>query len=311
MKPLVKAMREPSFLETQNDTPNAESPSSESGWESSWESVFVFPVTSETSSSVTESEPTAKPVAQPTTKSPEPSIVGNCSGVRRWVSAGAIVAIGGYVGYEYLRSIDFDLARMTTSIANAIAQRPSHDDASASNPSNVAPPESIVTSSNLVSVLSPPTKVEESSARRLLEAAFVQASQHDFTSAIELLHQISANTSVYSQAQYKIEQYTQARDMQARVWFYRALELGKTGNFKAARAYLTQIPETTSVFESARKKLEEYQQAIDRQAMFWFQQGFQLAQQGQVQQAIAYWQQIPIGTPAYELARSQLTQYAI
>ena len=149
----------------------------------------------------------------------------------------------------------------------------------------------------------------ELNAFNAMQDAYTQAEQRNFATALALLAQIPEGTSVYSQAQTKIAEYTQYQNTQASSWLRQAEALAKIEDFSRAQVYLGQIPEGTSVYTTARTKMTEYAEKQNTQANTWIEQASKLASEGNFSGAIDTLDRVPLGTTAYTTAKAKITEY--
>lgn len=113
----------------------------------------------------------------------------------------------------------------------------------------------------------------ENQAQQLLQHAYQQAIQKDFTAALHSLKQISPETPTGAKLQPKLAEYKQKQQIKADSLLQKAYALGAQRDFSSALKYLAQIPEDTPAYEKAQIKLAEYAQkqdfkeAVERQVM--------------------------------------------
>lgn len=94
------------------------------------------------------------------------------------------------------------------------------------------------------------TQKENIKSEYLLQEAYSRAATSDFTGALEYLKQIPQDTPTYSQAQKKIEEYTEKQRMLAHRLLQRASHRLNVQDFTGAIAYLPQITENPSANQS-------------------------------------------------------------
>ncbi|HEY9605968.1 MAG TPA: serine/threonine-protein kinase [Allocoleopsis sp.] len=113
----------------------------------------------------------------------------------------------------------------------------------------------------------------ENQAQQLLQQAYQQAKQKDFTAALNSLKQISPETPTGTKIKPKLAEYQQKQQVKADALLQKAYDLGAQRDFGSAIKYLSQIPEDTPAYEKAQIKLAEYSQkqdfkeAVERQVM--------------------------------------------
>lgn len=113
----------------------------------------------------------------------------------------------------------------------------------------------------------------ENQAQELLQQAYQQAKQKDFTAALNSLKQISSETPTGAKIKPKLAEYQQKQQVKADALLQKAYDLGAQRDFSSAIKYLAQIPQDTPAYEKAQIKLAEYSQkqdfkeAVERQVM--------------------------------------------
>lgn len=98
----------------------------------------------------------------------------------------------------------------------------------------------------------------EGEAQQLLQQAYQQAAQKDFAGAIALLKQIPQETPTGSKIQPKLKEYAQKQQIKAEHLLQQAYQLASQKDFNGALKYLSQVPEDTPTYETARAKMTEY-----------------------------------------------------
>ncbi|MGQ4647510.1 hypothetical protein [Lyngbya aestuarii] len=112
----------------------------------------------------------------------------------------------------------------------------------------------------------------ENEAKNLLQQAYQQAAQKNFTEAIVLLKKISPETSTGAQIKPKLTEYQQKQEIKAKSLLQKAYGLAVKRDFIGAQKYLSEIPQNTAAYETAKVKLAEYSQKqnsleeVERQA---------------------------------------------
>ncbi|MGD2180970.1 protein kinase domain-containing protein [Lusitaniella coriacea] len=100
----------------------------------------------------------------------------------------------------------------------------------------------------------------DTEAQRLLDKAFAQARNREFTRAIANLQQISPHTALGEKIQPKLTEYRHKQQVRAKALLQQAYNLAAQRDFLGAIYFLEQISPDTSVGAIARAKLEEYGQ---------------------------------------------------
>ncbi|HEY9724985.1 MAG TPA: serine/threonine-protein kinase [Chroococcales cyanobacterium] len=103
----------------------------------------------------------------------------------------------------------------------------------------------------------------EHQAQELLQQAYQQARQKDFTAALNSLKQIYPETPTGTKIKPKLAEYQQKQQVKADALLQKAYELGAQRDFSSALKYLAQISEDTPAYEKAQIKLAEYSQKQD------------------------------------------------
>ncbi|MBD0344645.1 MAG: protein kinase [Coleofasciculus sp. Co-bin14] len=98
----------------------------------------------------------------------------------------------------------------------------------------------------------------EKEAQKLVQKAYKQASQRDFTGAIASLKQISPDTPTGAKIQPKLTEYKQKQQVKADHLLIQAYEQASKRNFSSALKYLSQVPEDTPAYNKAQAKIGEY-----------------------------------------------------
>ena len=135
------------------------------------------------------------------------------------------------------------------------------------------------------------------------------AMEGQFAAAIVELQQIPATSPHYDLAQTKIAEYTQSRDVRARVSLQIAYDLAAAGDFGGALAFLNEIPSESAIYTTVQQKRLEYTQKRDTQAQTWLYRAKNLAMGMQYEEAIAILRVIPQGTSVYGEAKQKVLEY--
>lgn len=113
----------------------------------------------------------------------------------------------------------------------------------------------------------------EVEAQSLLQQAYQEAAQKNFTNALTLLKQIPRQTPTGAEVQPKVAEYRRKQQIQAEAILQKAYGQAAEKEFVIALQYLSQIPEGTPTYFKARVKQAEYsrkqdlQEDVQRQAM--------------------------------------------
>lgn len=120
-------------------------------------------------------------------------------------------------------------------------------------------------------VLAAKPKLEEE-AQSLLQQAYKQAREKDFTGALAYLKQIPLETPTGAKIKPKLDEYSQKQQVRADYLLQRAYEQSGKRDFSSALKYLAQIPQETPAYEKAQAKIAEYslkqtfKEEVERQA---------------------------------------------
>ncbi|MGD1903852.1 MAG: hypothetical protein ACFB9N_16615 [Geitlerinemataceae cyanobacterium] len=139
--------------------------------------------------------------------------------------------------------------------------------------------------------------------------ARTQAMSGQFAAALIELHQIPSDSPSYALAQEKIAEYTQARDIRARVLLQTAFDLAAAGDFSGALSFLSEIPAEASVYATVAEKRIEYTEKLEVQAQTQLYRAELLAEDGRHADASALLRAIPRGTASYSDAKQRILEY--
>ncbi len=139
--------------------------------------------------------------------------------------------------------------------------------------------------------------------------AKTQAMEGQFAAAIVELQKIPPTSPHYDPAQTKITEYTQSRDVRARVSLQVAYDLAAAGDFSGALAFLSEIPAESSIHSTVQQKRLEYTQKRDIQAKTWLYRAKNLAIELKYDEAITVLRMIPQGTSVYGEAKQKIMEY--
>jgi serine/threonine protein kinase len=98
-------------------------------------------------------------------------------------------------------------------------------------------------------------------------------------------------------------------DAEANRLLGRAYQRAMARDFMGALADLEQIPAEASVYARAQEKLQEYKIKRDIRAVFYLQQAFNRAEQGDFATAITFLRRVPRQAPAAAIAQKKLVEY--
>ncbi|NES73784.1 MAG: hypothetical protein F6K24_55675, partial [Okeania sp. SIO2D1] len=93
---------------------------------------------------------------------------------------------------------------------------------------------------------------------KLLQQAFGQAREQNFTAAISYLQEISPDTQIGAKIQAKLTEYRQKQKIRASFLLQQAYDQAEMGEFLAAIHFLEQIPLDTKIGQIAKQKIAEY-----------------------------------------------------
>ena len=100
----------------------------------------------------------------------------------------------------------------------------------------------------------------EAKTQDLLTKAYKKAGSKDFSTALEYLHKIPAESSTGSLAQQKIAEYNKKRDVRSVYLLQNAYNQAEIRRFDVALKFLRQIPRDSSAYPTAQVKLIEYKE---------------------------------------------------
>jgi hypothetical protein len=98
----------------------------------------------------------------------------------------------------------------------------------------------------------------ETKAEQQLQQAFQDAGTRQFTSAIQTLKQIPADSTLQPVVQAKLKEYQAKQEVRAWADLQKAYDHGIQRQFKRAIPYLRQVPKGTTAYTTAQKKMIEY-----------------------------------------------------
>lgn len=96
----------------------------------------------------------------------------------------------------------------------------------------------------------------------MLQAAYSQAENKDFTTALKYLKQIPPETQIGQKVQEKLFEYSRKQNIRANYFLQKAYDYAEKKNFKDALKSLKQIPQETPVYTKAQVKIAEYTQKL-------------------------------------------------
>ncbi len=98
----------------------------------------------------------------------------------------------------------------------------------------------------------------DAEAQTLLQQAYEQALNKDFTAALKYLQQIPPEASAIAIVQQKRVEYSQKQEIKADYLLQQAFNLAATKDFQGALEYLREIPPGTAAYAKAEAKIDEY-----------------------------------------------------
>jgi tetratricopeptide (TPR) repeat protein len=149
----------------------------------------------------------------------------------------------------------------------------------------------------------------ELQANQKLQQAYQLASMREFTQALQLLRQIPPESSVYAIVPTKISEYTQKQGIRASYLLQQAYNYAAERNFTDALSYLDQVPEGTSSYPIAQRKVVEYTEKQNIRADYLFLRAENRAAVRDFTGAIAHLRQIPQSTRIYDKAQEMIVSY--
>ncbi|PLZ88095.1 serine/threonine protein kinase [Fischerella thermalis CCMEE 5198] len=100
----------------------------------------------------------------------------------------------------------------------------------------------------------------ETQTNSLLARAYEKAAVKDFSTALTYLQQVPKETSATDLVKQKLTEYHQKQQIRAIFLLQQAYNKAQIGEFETAVKFLQQVPENSSVYATAKAKLEEYTQ---------------------------------------------------
>ncbi|NEO48473.1 MAG: serine/threonine protein kinase, partial [Moorea sp. SIO4A3] len=150
----------------------------------------------------------------------------------------------------------------------------------------------------------------EKEAYQLLEQAYKQAIEKDFTGALNTFKQIPKGTKAYATIQQKIPEYTQKRNIKANFLLQQAYNRAAQKDFTNALVYLKKIPQNTDAYPKAQEKIVDYTAKQEIRAKYLSKMAYNQAVLKNYTKALDYLKQIPKGTSVYASAQATIQQYA-
>lgn len=147
-------------------------------------------------------------------------------------------------------------------------------------------------------------------AQAMLQDAYIHAENRDFGGAIHYLRQIPVGVASYDLAQTKITEYSEKQEIQANVWLQIAEQYGRDQNWTAALAALNKIPAGGPRETLVQARLADYTTRLNQLADQQLKTAIAQANRGDLTQAIAALEQVPLGTMAYAQARDKRVEYS-
>jgi hypothetical protein len=106
----------------------------------------------------------------------------------------------------------------------------------------------------------------ETQTNNLLARAYEKAAVKDFSTALTYLQQVPKETSATHLVKEKLAEYNQKQHIRAIFLLQQAYNKAEIGEFDTAVKFLQQVPQNSSVYATAKAKLEEYTQKQRLQA---------------------------------------------
>ncbi|NEO24204.1 serine/threonine-protein kinase, partial [Moorena sp. SIO4A5] len=150
----------------------------------------------------------------------------------------------------------------------------------------------------------------EKEAYQLLQQAYNQAIDRDFTGALNTFKQIPKGTKAYATIQQKIPEYTQKRNIKANFLLQQAYNRAAQKDFTNALVYLKKIPQNTDAYPKAQEKIVDYTAKQEIRAKYLSKMAYNQAVLKNYTKALDYLKQIPKGTSVYASAQATIQQYA-
>jgi len=149
----------------------------------------------------------------------------------------------------------------------------------------------------------------EQEAEQLLQQAYSQAIDKDFTGALKTFQQIPQGTKAYAQVKAKTVEYKQKQQLRAQYFLHQAYNQAIDKNFTAALAYLRKVPRGTSVYAQVQAKIVEYEDKQQIKANYLLHRANNRAVVRDFSGALDYLQEIPEDAPAYSQAQEKIVEY--
>jgi serine/threonine protein kinase len=106
----------------------------------------------------------------------------------------------------------------------------------------------------------------ETQTNNLLARAYEKAAVKDFSTALTYLQQVPKETSATHLVKEKVAEYNQKQHIRAIFLLQQAYNKAEIGEFDTAVKFLQQVPQNSSVYGTAKAKLQEYTQKQRLQA---------------------------------------------
>ncbi|NET81866.1 MAG: hypothetical protein F6J94_07885 [Moorea sp. SIO1F2] len=149
----------------------------------------------------------------------------------------------------------------------------------------------------------------EKEAYQLLEQAYNQAIERDFTGALNTFKQIPKGTKAYATIEEKVPEYTQKRNIKANFLLQQAYNRAAQQDFTNALVYLKKIPKHTDAYPKAQEKIVDYTAKQEMRAKYLSKMAYNQAVLKNYTKALDYLKQIPEGTSVYPRAQAKIQQY--
>ncbi|QZZ22519.1 protein kinase [Leptothermofonsia sichuanensis E412] len=152
-------------------------------------------------------------------------------------------------------------------------------------------------------------RIAEDKATQLMVKAYGDAIAKNFTRALDTLKQIPEGTTVYSQAQEKIREYAQKREIRATALLQEAYNRAMKRDFEGALVYLRQISPETSAYATAKNKIQEYTRKQEIRLRAWLETAERQANASSYLSALASLEKIPAGSSIDAKVEEKTAEY--
>lgn len=152
-------------------------------------------------------------------------------------------------------------------------------------------------------------RIAEDKATQLMVKAYGDAIAKNFTSALDTLKQIPAGTTLYAQAQEKIREYTQKREIRATALLQKAYNRAAKRDFEGALIYLRQIHPDTAAYGTAQPKIQEYTKKQEIRLKAWLETAEKQANASSYLSALTSLEKIPTGSSLDVKVQEKTAEY--